>query len=408
MIGLYFTGPCAGETLTPVRKEAMAEKGFVYEGIKRRLKAQIENGELPEGSRVPSEYELARRLDVSRNQTRQALRELELEGYVVRRRGSGSYVAPADNRVVTSAVGRNNTVALVFPQYLSGYSRDVVHGFMERIATSGYQTIAYNVQFDEESEAKSLRAIAESGVSGLAVWIEHNNAACCSLIQELRQRGFPVVLIDRCLPSVDVDYVVADNVAIGYRLTKALIDRGHRRIAFIGSKRGNPSSIADRRTGYIRALEEEGISPDDRLAAHIREEVYDDPSVVVRDLMGLYDRPSAIFCLHDFVALLLYEELARLGYRLPEHVELAAVENFHPQKHDHVPMIVLEERGLDIGATSASLLLARLVEPSAPVKRREIEPTAVVENVVTAPKTRDQEVCHQSKGGEKHSKSLVK
>ena len=62
----------------------------VYEDIKRRIKEQIRRGDLKAGDRVPSEYELVNQLGVSRNQTRQALRELELEGYVVRRRGSGS------------------------------------------------------------------------------------------------------------------------------------------------------------------------------------------------------------------------------------------------------------------------------------------------------------------------------
>ena len=48
----------------------------VYAYIKRELKIQIENGELAEGARLPSELQLAREYNVSRNPTRQALRDL--------------------------------------------------------------------------------------------------------------------------------------------------------------------------------------------------------------------------------------------------------------------------------------------------------------------------------------------
>jgi len=354
----------------------MAGKFFVYEGIKRELKAQIERGELAEGTRVPSEYELARRFGVSRNQTRQALRELELEGFIFRKRGSGSYVARTEDRVVRAVADRDTTVALVFPRYLSGYCRDVVDGFMQHIAQAGFQTIAYNVQFDEDSEARSLKAIAESGVSGLAVWVEHNNETCRNLMKSLCRRGFPIVLVDRYLPGVDADSVISDELKIGYLLTKALIERGHRRIAFIGSRRGNPTSMADRARGYRTALEEAGIKLDERLMT-IRERVYEEPAVVTAELMGLYDRPSAIFCLHDFVALIIYGELVRMGYKIPDHVELAAVEEQHPEKHNHVPVVALCQRGFEVGTKSAELLLARLSNPTAPAQRCAIEPMEV-------------------------------
>jgi len=48
----------------------------VYAFIKRELKNQIESGELAEGTRLASEHELARQYNVSRNPTRQAMRDL--------------------------------------------------------------------------------------------------------------------------------------------------------------------------------------------------------------------------------------------------------------------------------------------------------------------------------------------
>ena len=95
----------------------------IYAFIKRELKNQIESGELPEGARVPSELELARTFGVSRNPTRQALRDLELEGYLVRTPGRGSFVAPISQRQKLFQINGWRTLALGCPVLEFRYTR---------------------------------------------------------------------------------------------------------------------------------------------------------------------------------------------------------------------------------------------------------------------------------------------
>ena len=63
------------------------------------IKRNISTGVLAVGDLLPSEAELCRTLNISRNTVRQAIGELEEEGLVVRKRGRGTFVAdPATNR----------------------------------------------------------------------------------------------------------------------------------------------------------------------------------------------------------------------------------------------------------------------------------------------------------------------
>jgi DNA-binding FadR family transcriptional regulator len=64
-----------------------------YEQIADHLVGEIAAGRLRPGERLPGERELAQRLEVGRASVREALGFLQLEGLVVTRRGSGSYVA---------------------------------------------------------------------------------------------------------------------------------------------------------------------------------------------------------------------------------------------------------------------------------------------------------------------------
>jgi GntR family transcriptional regulator, transcriptional repressor for pyruvate dehydrogenase complex len=64
----------------------------IYQEIALQIRAHIENGEFPSGSRLPSERELAQQLKVSRPSIREALIALEVEGLVEVRTGSGVFV----------------------------------------------------------------------------------------------------------------------------------------------------------------------------------------------------------------------------------------------------------------------------------------------------------------------------
>jgi DNA-binding FadR family transcriptional regulator len=65
-----------------------------YEHVAERLAAEIRSGALAPGERLPSERELARRLEVGRASVREAIAALQVQGAIETRPGSGSFVAP--------------------------------------------------------------------------------------------------------------------------------------------------------------------------------------------------------------------------------------------------------------------------------------------------------------------------
>ncbi|MDD4797195.1 MAG: GntR family transcriptional regulator [Eubacteriales bacterium] len=67
----------------------------LYYQLKQHLLARMKAGELKAGDRLPTENELCRQLEISRPTVRQALGELVQEGYLVRRKGKGTFVCPA-------------------------------------------------------------------------------------------------------------------------------------------------------------------------------------------------------------------------------------------------------------------------------------------------------------------------
>jgi GntR family transcriptional regulator len=78
----------------------MDRESFVplYLQIKRWLLTKIEAGQLSEGDVIPSEAQFSATLRVSRGTVRQALYELRLEGYLICKKGLGTFIGLSDSR----------------------------------------------------------------------------------------------------------------------------------------------------------------------------------------------------------------------------------------------------------------------------------------------------------------------
>jgi GntR family transcriptional regulator of arabinose operon len=358
-----------------------SEKAPVYKRIKEDLKEKIERGELQEGERIPSEIALAKRLSVNRSQTRQALRELQLEGYLVRRQGSGTFVAPRSNGVSAVKVDGMRSMAIVIPKNIVGHSREIVQGFMHRSSEEDCQVITYNLNLseaDDVSEVRFLRSVVESGVSGVVAWVTNDSGATHDFVRELVQRRFPLVLVDRYLSDIHTDFVVTDNEALGYELTAALIKRGHKRIAFVGLEHPNPSSVRDRLTGYRKALKEASLPFDEDLMMDI-DLLKETPERAVGRMVALYERPTAFVCTHMDPFFYMHGPLTQLGYRAAENIDIAVVDDNFPESPTEVPLIRIPQRGYEIGLQSAEILLKRIAEPDRAVEQCFVKPGALID-----------------------------
>ena len=340
----------------------------IYAFIKRELKNQIESGELAEGARVPSEFELARMYGVSRNPTRQALRDLELEGYLVRTPGRGSFVTPKAQRQRILTVDGWRTLAIGCPELEFHYTRTVVRGFIQHAAEHGFHTVVYFLRFSGEAEFEFLADLRNSGIEGMAFWLQHTSDRTLDLLQKFRRAAFPFVLIDRYVRELESDFVVSDNEDIAYQLTAALIARGHVNIGYVTSLLDN-TTAEDRFAGYRRKLDVAGISFADGLLGVFDVE-HETNSAVVHRLMAHRQHPTAFCCNNDGIAASLLDEVTALGFRVPEDVEIAAVDDNELAAALDVPLITASQSASEMGRESAEILLRRVAEPSGPVRKR--------------------------------------
>ncbi|MGR9179821.1 LacI family DNA-binding transcriptional regulator (plasmid) [Rhizobium leguminosarum] len=163
-----------------------------------------------------------------------------------------------------------------------------------------------------------------------------------------------------------VTALVPDEEGGAREIVRYLLVAGRRRIAFINL----PGILAGtlREMGFRAALEEGGIDPVGVLPA-VRRSVYSDraPSLVashVEALLKSGQRPDAILCGNDRVAMEVYAALARAGLRIPDDIAVASFDNqveIASRLDPPLTTMALPHRAM--GRLAMEILLAEQPEP---------------------------------------------
>jgi LacI family transcriptional regulator len=182
-------------------------------------------------------------------------------------------------------------------------------------------------------------------------------------LEPLRRQGIPYVVVDRLVEDAEVCSVSVDDVAGGRLAVEHLIAQGHRRIAYISGP-AHLHQIRDRRAGALDAVAAAGLPPQvlhELPTAHMT--VADGRDAAAR-LLGLADRPTAVFCANDLLALGLEQALYAAGVKVPEEVAIVGYDDIEFASAVAVPLTSVRQPAAEMGRLAAQLLLAEAAAAS--------------------------------------------
>ncbi len=182
--------------------------------------------------------------------------------------------------------------------------------------------------------------------------------------EELLALQVPVVLIDRYIPSLPIDFVATNNELGGYLATRHLLQLGRRQIVFVsnGSRERRATSVVGRFAGYQRALAEcdicQTIELGPGLPDILPEEEYAYNAVShYLDQGGTMD---GVFAVNDDVAYGAIRALQSRGLRVPDDVSVVGFDNQDTARFFLPPLTTVAQPMREIGQQAASLLLERI------------------------------------------------
>ncbi len=201
------------------------------------------------------------------------------------------------NVIARSLKSRNtNIVGIIMANLTSSffYPR-VLERFTHRLQAIGKQVLLFGAPPDRSVDA-ILPHVLGYQVDSLIVASTTPGEA---IIEECARIGTPVILFNRFAPRTQANVIGCDNEKGGRRVANALLETGHRRIAYMAGTRNTATNLM-REKGFIEQLKARGYSNS------IREEgayTYEDGRSAARRLLDRKNPPDAIFCAADVMAL---------------------------------------------------------------------------------------------------------
>jgi LacI family transcriptional regulator, galactose operon repressor len=262
--------------------------------------------------------------------------------------------------------GRSRCLGLVVLDVTNPFFTEVARGVEDYAQAVGYAVILCNSDEAVDKERRYLRVLEEQRVRGILITPVHGRAP---ELRRIRERGTPVVLLDRPGSSGQCSVAVDDRRGGEIAVTH-LLGLGHRSIALVNG----PIAIrqcADRRQGARRAVERAGLDPAAVLSEITVQTMNARAGAAAADeLLGAATKPTAVFCTNDMLALGLLRRLSLAGVAVPGDLAVVGYDDIEFAADAAVPLTSVRQPKYQLGSAAAELLLDEADRPAEHEHRR--------------------------------------
>lgn len=202
-------------------------------------------------------------------------------------------------------------------------------------------------------------------------------------LEQFSAAGICPVFIDHEVD--DFSCVLIDNHRGGFMATRHLIDLGHERIAFVGDVEGfgfGFDSSTTRRLGYRDALAESDLEWDvayERIGQHGQQA----SRRLAEELLGLPNRPTAIFASSDTQAIGVMEAAQEAGLRIPQDLSVMGFDDIESARY--LGLTTVHQPLYESGLAAARLVTEQITDPDRAPTRVELDLEVIVRRSTAPP-----------------------
>ena len=218
------------------------------------------------------------------------------------------------------SMSRTNIVSIVMENMAtSPFNPYVLEKFAQRLQSNGQQVLFFSVPAGQDSDAL-LPQVLQYQIDAL---ILTSSTLSSRMVNTIKQSGIPIILFNRAIANVAVDMVGTDNVAGGRLVANALLDAGHKHFAYLAGP-VNTSTNQEREDGFCTTLRERGVETWQREACDYD---YRSGYAAAARLLQRAERPDAIFCASDVVALGVIDQARQFGIAIPDELSIVGFDD---------------------------------------------------------------------------------
>lgn len=272
---------------------------------------------------------------------------------------------------------RTGNLVILVPTIANTFFARVISGAQQAAQAAGYRLLLCDTQGRVELErqfAELVYAYQADGVIQLRAYDPFENAPPDADVP-------PIVNACEVLKAGRYPTISLDNVAAAKAMTDHLIALGHRRIGLIKGSKNSPLTL-DRLAGYEAALREAGIAFDEALICHGNFSL-EAGYAGAQKMLALAERPSALFCENDEMAIGALKRIRQAGLRVPEDISVVGFDDIPMAAFCDPPLTTISQPAEAFGAKAVEMLIA-LIEKRPLAERHVVLPFELTPRSSTA------------------------
>jgi len=276
------------------------------------------------------------------------------------------------------ASNRSNSVGVLVPELHGPFFGIMLSSIEDELRTFGKHVIITAGHSDEEQEKESIEFLTSRQCDAL---ILHTFAVSNEWLLDLAGRPPAVFVIGRDIPEIAGRCFYLDNEQGSYLATQALIQLGHKRLAYLAGPLWK-SDAQGRFAGFRRALDEAGLSFDENLLAEGNYQEASGRAAMVR-LLGAGSPFSGLVCANDEMAVGAIEEARQRGRKIPDDLSVVGFDNVFFTRYMH-PALSTVNYPVDLmGRMAARAVLRDVYDQGEQQVQNHFEPTFVPRASIT-------------------------
>ena len=210
-------------------------------------------------------------------------------------------------------------IALLVPVINHPFFAKLAYYVEDEANNFGYSVLLVSSQQKVDKEAEIITKITHREVDG-AVFVTHY------MHEEDELQKCPIVSIDRTFGK-DIPYVTSDNYDATRSAVKYMIDRGAKRVGFIGSKPLVNSEVMERERAYLDVMTEYNMQP--RIVNEVIQ--HGEEPVVVADFLEKYADVDGVFVSGYTLSQYFYEAATEQGKKIPDDLQIVSYDGIFKQ-----------------------------------------------------------------------------
>lgn len=286
--------------------------------------------------------------------------------------------------VIASALTgkKTYTLGLLVPDISNPFFAEIARAVEDQGHNLGYSLVICSTDNKDERVERYLNLLQQKSVDGMIIGTGMDNK---DMLTPLMERSIPVVMIAREMSDLAVHTVVVDDFVGGTLSAKHLLELGHTRMAIL-AEHTKVRSSRERVKGFMTTLAEAGIEIPEASVRNCSYTVEDGKREAIELLeKPAGDRPTALFCCNDMLAIGALQAAKQLKLRVPEDISVVGFDNTILASVTDPPLTTIAQPIEPMGKQVVDLLILELQKKSQAKQRIVMRPELIIRQSTAAP-----------------------